>query len=192
MVKYSRVKLNPYFKVFFHYNAVFIDLKSLIPKNRVIAPTSPKIAFFFFIFADPLYAEFSERRLFPPGEKIQFKRWRCLPRQSGRWSTNIQKYIWHVYLVSILILAGVNTNRSIHRKQTHRTCWTIETHSDELTWARRGTFHELISLSLVRLMKSSTFGQGLRFTFMAGSGKRQFVPRDEVFRLLVVSCLLYA
>ena len=74
MVKYSRVKLNPYFKVFFHYNAVFIDLKSLIPKNRVIAPTSPKIAFFFFIFADPLYAEFSERRLFPPGEKIQFKR----------------------------------------------------------------------------------------------------------------------
>ena len=46
MVKYSRVKLNPYFKVFFHYNAVFIDLKSLIPKNRVIAPTSPKIAFF--------------------------------------------------------------------------------------------------------------------------------------------------
>ena len=143
----------------------------------------------FFLFADPLYAEFSERRLFPPGKKIQFKRESCFPIQR---STNIQKYIWHVYLVSILILAGVNTNRSIHLKQTDRTCWTIETHSDELTWARRGTFHELNSLSLVRLMKSSTFGQGLRFTFMAGSGKRQFVPRDEVFRLLVVSCLLYA
>ena len=36
--------------------------------------------------------------------------------------------------------------------------WTIQTHSDELNWARRQTFHELNSLSLVRLMKSSTFG----------------------------------
>ena len=41
-------------------------------------------------------------------------------------------------------------------------------------------------------MKRSTFSRGLGFTFMAESGKRQFVPRDEVFRLLVVSCLLYA
>ena len=40
-------------------------------------------------------------------------------------------------------------------------------------------------------MKSSTFSLVLRFTFM-GSGKRRFVPRDEVFRLLVVSCSLYA
>ena len=29
---------------------------------------------------------------------------------------------------------------------------------DDLNWARRQTFHELNSLSLVRLMKSSTFG----------------------------------
>ena len=36
--------------------------------------------------------------------------------------------------------------------------WTIQTHSDELNWARRQTFHELNSLSLVPLMKSSTFG----------------------------------
>ena len=36
--------------------------------------------------------------------------------------------------------------------------WTTQTHSDELNWARRQTFHELNSLSLVRLMKSSTFG----------------------------------
>ena len=28
-------------------------------------------------------------------------------------------------------------------------------------WARRQTFHEINSLSLVRLMKSSTFGLGL-------------------------------
>ena len=43
-------------------------------------------------------------------------------------------------------------------KQTERTCWTIQTHSEELNRARRQTFHEL---NLVRLMKSSTFGLGL-------------------------------
>ena len=51
--------------------------------------------------------------------------------------------------------------RSIRLKQTNRTCWTIQTHSDELNWARRRTFHELNTLSLIRLMKSSTFGLGL-------------------------------
>ena len=35
----------------------------------------------------------------------------------------------------------------IRLKQTDRTCWTIQTHSDELNWARRGTFHKLNSLS---------------------------------------------
>ena len=34
--------------------------------------------------------------------------------------------------------------------------------SDELNWASSRTFHELHSQSLVRLMKSSTFGLGLR------------------------------
>ena len=34
----------------------------------------------------------------------------------------------------------------IRLKQTDRTCWTIQTHSDELNWARRGTFHKLNSL----------------------------------------------
>ena len=44
-----------------------------------------------------------------------------------------------------------------------RWCWTFQTHSGELTcnWGRGRTFHELNSLSLVRLMKSSTFRPGL-------------------------------
>ena len=43
--------------------------------------------------------------------------------------------------------------RSISLKQTNRTCWTIQTHSDELKWARHRTqFHELTPLSLVRLI----------------------------------------
>ena len=43
------------------------------------------------------------------------------------------------------------------RFETDTTCWTILTHSDEVNWNRRWTFHELNSLSLVRLMQSSTF-----------------------------------
>ena len=50
---------------------------------------------------------------------------------------------------------------SIRLKQMDTTCWTIQIHSDKLNWARRPTFHELNSLSLFRLMKSSTFGPGL-------------------------------
>ena len=37
----------------------------------------------------------------------------------------------------------------------------IQTHSDEVNLGRRRTFHELNSLNLARLMKSSTFGLGL-------------------------------
>lgn len=48
-------------------------------------------------------------------------------------------------------------------KQTDRICCKIQTLSDELNWARRRTFHELNSLSLVRLIKSSMFGSGLTF-----------------------------
>ena len=44
---------------------------------------------------------------------------------------------------------------SIRLKQTDRACWTTQTHSDERNSARRQTFHELNSLSLVRLMKRS-------------------------------------
>ena len=56
--------------------------------------------------------------------------------------------------------------RSIRLKQTDGTCWarwTIQTHLDELNWDRRRTFYELNSLtvSLVHLMKSSTFALGL-------------------------------
>ena len=56
--------------------------------------------------------------------------------------------------------------RSIRLEQTDRTCWTIQTHSDELNWARRRTFHEVNSISLVRLMKMSTFGLGLTVWFI--------------------------
>ena len=51
--------------------------------------------------------------------------------------------------------------RSVRLKQTDRTCWMIQTHLDEPNWARRQIFYELNSLSLVRLMKSSTFRLGL-------------------------------
>ena len=37
----------------------------------------------------------------------------------------------------------------------------IQTHSDEVNLGRRRTFHELNSLNLARLMKSSTFGLGI-------------------------------
>ena len=48
--------------------------------------------------------------------------------------------------------------RPIRLKQTDRTCGTIQTHPDELNWARRRTLHERNSLSL---MKSSMFGLSL-------------------------------
>ena len=51
--------------------------------------------------------------------------------------------------------------RCIRLKRMPRTCWTIQTHSYGLNWARRPTFQELNSLSLVRLLKSSTLGPGL-------------------------------
>ena len=51
-------------------------------------------------------------------------------------------------------------------EETDRTCWTNQTHSGELNCPRRGTFHELNSLSLVRLMKSSTLGLDLRLKIL--------------------------
>ena len=56
--------------------------------------------------------------------------------------------------------------RSIRLKQTNRTCWTIQTHLDELNWARRRTFLEVNSIILVHLKKSSTFGLGLGVWFI--------------------------
>ena len=47
--------------------------------------------------------------------------------------------------------------------QTNRTCGTIQAHSDELNWASSRAFHELNSLRLIHLMKSSTFGLGLNY-----------------------------
>ena len=56
--------------------------------------------------------------------------------------------------------------RSIRLKQTDRTYWTIQTHSDELNRDRRRNFHELNSLSLIRLIKGSTFGIGLTLAIL--------------------------
>ena len=33
--------------------------------------------------------------------------------------------------------------RSVRLKQRDRTCWTIQTHSDELNWAKHQSFHDL-------------------------------------------------
>ena len=57
--------------------------------------------------------------------------------------------------------------RSIRLKQTDRTRWTIQTHSDELSWARR---HERNSLSLTRWAYlarsvSTTLSRKKRFRF---------------------------
>ena len=60
------------------------------------------------------------------------------------------------------VCPGENFRRSIRLEQSDRRCWTIQTHSKELNWASRRTFHEINSLRLVRLMKSSTFGLGLK------------------------------
>ena len=51
-------------------------------------------------------------------------------------------------------------------EETDRTCWTNQTHSGELNCARRGTFHELNSLSLVPLTKSLTLGLDLRLKIL--------------------------
>ena len=56
--------------------------------------------------------------------------------------------------------------RSIRLKQTHieRVGRSKLIQMTELNWAGRRIFHELYSLSLVCLMKSSTFRLGLRFS----------------------------
>ena len=59
-----------------------------------------------------------------------------------------------------------------------RTCWTIQTHS-EVSLGRRRTFHELNSLNLARLMKSSTFGLGLRLL--------KEDPNETLFKILPAS-----
>ena len=67
--------------------------------------------------------------------------------------TNEAKYTSYKFLILQLIVHRrmwrstfvweTILRRSIRLKQTDRTCWTIQTHSDELSWARRRTFHEL-------------------------------------------------
>ena len=60
-----------------------------------------------------------------------------------------------------------------------RTCWMIQTHSDEVNLGRRRTFHELNSLSLARLMKSSTFGLGVRLL--------KDDPNETLFKIFLAS-----
>ena len=70
----------------------------------------------------------------------------------------------------------------LRHKQTDGTCWTIQTRSDELNWARGRSYHEPNSLSLVRLMKSSTFSLGLSQQIKMFSDPFLTVPRGGIFR----------
>ena len=56
----------------------------------------------------------------------------------------------------------------------------IQNESDELNWVQRRTYHELNSLSLVRLMWSSTFDLGLRELLSSVPGL--CIPRTYFFR----------
>ena len=82
---------------------------------------------------------------------------------------SLDRHMWKSTFVPETIF-----RRSIRLEQTDRTCWTIQTHSDELNWARRRTFHEVNSISLVRLMKISTFGLGLSVSFILWKVRRLF------------------
>ena len=76
-------------------------------------------------------------------------------------------------------------------KQTDRMCWTIQTHSDKLNWARRHTFHELNSLSFFRLMKSSTFGLGLTDSKKKSYKKCPLLVFFRAFLNVFFKCLSY-
>ena len=73
---------------------------------------------------------------------------------------------------------------SIRPRQKDRTSWTIQTHSDELNRARGRTFHEVNSLSLVRFLKSSTCGLGLRVLSSCCTVHYQEVTERSSFNLL--------
>ena len=55
----------------------------------------------------------------------------------------------------------------------------IQTHSDEVNLGRSRTFHELNSLNLARLMKSLTFGLGLRLL--------KEDPNETLFKIFLAS-----
>ena len=55
----------------------------------------------------------------------------------------------------------------------------IQTHSDKVNLGRRQTFHELNSLNLARLMKSSTFGPGPRLL--------KEDPNETLFKIFLAS-----
>ena len=57
--------------------------------------------------------------------------------------------------------------------------WKERAHSDEVNLGRRRTFHELNSLSLARLMKSSTFGLGVRLL--------KDDPNETLFKIFLAS-----
>ena len=55
----------------------------------------------------------------------------------------------------------------------------IQTHSDKVNLGRRQTYHELNSLNLARLMKSSTFG--------LGPGLLKEDPNETLFKIFLAS-----
>ena len=87
---------------------------------------------------------------------------------------------------------GENFRRSIRLEQSDRTCWTIQTHSEELNWASRRTFHEINLLRLVRLTKSSTFGLGLKVpAYVQRKAKkcsRSAIHKQPVFLFTCIVC----
>ena len=81
--------------------------------------------------------------------------------------------------------------RYIRLKQMNRTCLAIQTHPGELNWAGRRTFHELISLTLVRLMQCLTFGLALILQLLYGF--RMIMKRqiwDEQVDAPLLICLI--
>ena len=119
----------------------------------------------------------------PLPSRVSFSRTRffLVPTASKRLLRRLSfvHHMWRSTFVREMIFT-----RSIRLKQTDRTCWMIQTHSEELNWAGSRNFHELNSPSLVRLTKSSTFGPGLTvhvniFKASLRLPKQQFWSKDE-------------
>ena len=68
--------------------------------------------------------------------------------------------------------------RSIRLKQTGRTCWTIQSHSDELNWARRRTFHELLTYYRKSFIKPP---KGLIYLKPIGGGGGRLIETGGLF-----------
>ena len=76
--------------------------------------------------------------------------------KKSAWVEDNDENVWPHILVLFRWWAYTFTSTFV--LETNRMCWTIQTHWDELDWARRRTSRELNSLSLVPIKKCSTFG----------------------------------